>query len=163
MYGMAASARTVGRAVASESVGGGVEVGAARVRVRISTGVAAASEARPASRNTSRNGPEPIGSEPNGSSGRASGGIPASRWAGAIGLRRRLEEAAERRRQLERTVSGSTTIALTSRHDSAPGPVYDGSLRTSTVNATSSAVSGSPSCQNEALAKVEGPRWPDRR
>ena len=44
--------------------------------------------------------------------------------------------------------------AVTSRHDSAPGPVYSGSARTPTVNATSSAVIGAPSSQDWS-----GRRW----
>ena len=55
----------------------------------------------------------------------------------------------------KRTVSGSTAVAVTPVHDPAPGPVYSrGRWRTATVNTTSSAVTGSPSCQC-----ASGRRW----
>ncbi len=102
MYGTATSDRAVGAAVASESVGRGVRKFGPPAPVGGSTGVAAASEARPASRNRSRYGPDPTGSVPNGSSGRCLRWNAGEEMGRGDRLRRRLQEPAKRRREVQR-------------------------------------------------------------
>ena len=62
-------------------------------------------------------------------------------------LGRRLQEPAEGRASVKSTVRVPTDSTVTSRHDPAAGPLYPASWSTSIVNTTSSAVTGSPSCQ----------------
>src|SRR5204863_3784798 len=59
------------------------------------------------------------------------------------------------------TVRGSTVWTDTSFHDPAPGPAYVGSWRTWTVNATSSAVTASPSCQRASRRSTNVQIEPD--
>ncbi len=88
-----------------------------------SMGVAAARIAPDRSRLTSLNGPEPTGLLPNGSVGSWSGDTCESRWAGAIGWVAASRKPPSGVDSASCTVSGSITVAVTSRHDSAPGPV----------------------------------------
>jgi hypothetical protein len=103
--------------------------------------------ASPAFHASSRYRPLPTGAWPNGSAGRSAGGIPSRRWAGAMGWVAASRKPAIGTPRWKRTVDGPSASTVTSRHDVAPDPVYDGSFSTPTVNSTSCAVTGSPSCQ----------------
>src|SRR5439155_18822411 len=118
--GSTAPGRAVGWGVAS----GSTDAGAADASPAAGAATAAAGSrtAWSLSSSTSAYGPEPTGCDPNGSSGSAVTGVSASRWAGAIGWVARSMNPPIGSSRSNRTVRGSTTLALIPVHDPAPGP-----------------------------------------
>ena len=98
------------------------------------------------SRAVTANGPEPIGSRPDGSSTSWSTGMSASTCAGAIGWVAAWRKPPSGVARVKTTVRIPTGWTVTSFQEPAPGPLYFGSWRTRIVKATSSAVTGCPSC-----------------
>ena len=114
------------------------------------SGIAGTSRAWRSSRAASRKEPDPTGRRPKVAAGRSAGATPSSRWRGAIGWVAASRKPPSGVARVRTTVRSSGALAVTSRHDAAPGPPYSGSLRAAIVNRTSSAVSGCPSCQRRA-------------
>ena len=78
-----------------------------------------------ASQVTSRYGPLPIGALLNGDSSRSAALTSWRRWSGRSGCVAAWRKLPSGVARSKRTVRSSIAVTVTSRHDDAPGPVYD--------------------------------------
>ena len=93
------------------------------------------------------NGPDPMGWRPNDRSASWSTGTSARMWAGAIGWVAAWRNPPSGVFKVKTTVRVPAVATVTSFHEPAPGRCSSGPGGRPMVNATSSAVTGSPSCQ----------------
>ena len=113
--------------------------------------------ARWSSSSVSANGPLPTGRRAKSLVARSANGTSASRWAGSSGCVAAARTPPIGVPRVSRTVLLSTASTVTSAQAAAPAPAASGLLSASTVNTTSSAVTGSPSCHVGVVADGEGP------